>query len=100
MRRPARLSMAISAAITTYGATVSAQTVPPFDFSIKNIIRGPEVYGRQPDNVRWSADSKWIYFTWLEPGTDWRERPRPFRGRAGPRAKPGTGAVRKADTPR
>ena len=36
-------------------------------------MRGPELYGRQPDNIHWSADSRWIYFTWLEPGTDWRE---------------------------
>src|SRR3954467_1131507 len=98
MRRPARLSMAISAAITTYGATLTAQTAPPFDFSIKNIMRGPEVYGRQPDNVRWSADSKWIYFTWLEPGSDWRERPRQFRVRAVPGAKPERVSIREADT--
>lgn len=44
-----------------------------FNFSIKNIMRGPELYGRPPGDVRWSNDSKWIYFTWLEPGTDWRE---------------------------
>ena len=27
-----------------------------FDFSIKNMMRGPELYGREPQNVRWSAD--------------------------------------------
>ena len=51
-------------------ASLGAQQTKPFDFSIKNIMRGPELYGRQPDNVHWSADSKWIYFSWLEPGTD------------------------------
>jgi len=49
---------------------LSGQADKPFDFSIKNIMRGPELYGRRPENVHWSADSKWIYFTWLEPGTD------------------------------
>jgi dipeptidyl aminopeptidase/acylaminoacyl peptidase len=98
MRRLERLAMAISATISAYAAPLSAQTAPPFDFSIKNIMRGPELYGRQPDNVRWSADSKWIYFTWLEPGSDWRERPRQFRVRAAPGAKPERVSIREADT--
>jgi len=51
-------------------------------------MRGPEVYGREPTNVRWSADGQWIYFEWLEPGSDWREDPKPFRVRAEPGAKP------------
>jgi dipeptidyl aminopeptidase/acylaminoacyl peptidase len=79
-------------------ASVGAQQTKPFDFSIKNIMRGPELYGRQPDNVHWSADSKWIYFTWLEPGTDWRERPQQFRVRAVPGAKPERVSIRQADT--
>ncbi|HEX6626317.1 MAG TPA: prolyl oligopeptidase family serine peptidase [Gemmatimonadaceae bacterium] len=79
-------------------AAAGAQQSKPFDFSIKNIMRGPELYGRQPQNVRWSADSKWIYFTWLEPGTDWRETPRQFRVRAVPGAKPERVSIREADT--
>jgi dipeptidyl aminopeptidase/acylaminoacyl peptidase len=68
---------------------LGAQQAPStFDFSIKNIMRGPELYGRVPQDVRWSADSKWIYFNWLEPGTDWRETPKRFRVRAVPGAKP------------
>jgi dipeptidyl aminopeptidase/acylaminoacyl peptidase len=69
-----------------------------FDFSIKNIMRGPELYGRQPDNVHWSADSKWIYFTWLEPGTDWRDRPKQFRVRAVAGAKPERVSIQQADS--
>src|SRR4051812_12761496 len=76
---------------------VAAQSAP-FDFSIRNIMRGPELYGRQPQNVRWSADSKWIYFNWLEPGTDWREAPKQFRVRAVPGAKPERVSIREADT--
>ncbi|MEP6618592.1 MAG: prolyl oligopeptidase family serine peptidase [bacterium] len=59
-----------------------------FDFSIKNIMRGPELYGRAPANVHWSADGKWIYFQWNEPGTDWREPARPYRVRATAGAAP------------
>ncbi|MEO8576492.1 MAG: prolyl oligopeptidase family serine peptidase [Gemmatimonadales bacterium] len=67
---------------------MAQQPASKFDFSIKNIMRGPELYGRQPQDVRWSADSKWIYFTWLEPGTDWRETPKRFRVRAVAGSKP------------
>jgi hypothetical protein len=74
------------------GVPVAAQQNPAaqsrFDFSIKNIMRGPELYGRQPTDIRWSADTKWIYFTWLEPGTDWRESVKRFRVPAAPGAKP------------
>ena len=59
-----------------------------FDLSIKNIMRGPELYGRVPQDVRWSADSRWIYFTWAPPGTSWKDRAMPYRVRAVPGAKP------------
>ncbi|HEY4303334.1 MAG TPA: prolyl oligopeptidase family serine peptidase [Gemmatimonadaceae bacterium] len=72
-------------------ATLAAQH---FDFSIKNMMRGPELYGREPQNVRWSADGKWIYFSWLEPGSDWRLPSTSFRVRAEAGAKP----ERVADT--
>ncbi len=68
-------------------APLSAQQ-PAFDFSIKNMMRGPELYGRAPGNVRWSADSKWIYFTWLEPGRPFYEQPTLFRVRAARGSKP------------
>src|ERR1700687_1487057 len=79
-------------------APLTAQQSRPFDFSIKNIMRGPELYGRHPDNVHWSADSKCIYFTWLEPGSDWRERPRQFRVHAVPGAKPERVSIQQADS--
>jgi dipeptidyl aminopeptidase/acylaminoacyl peptidase len=63
-------------------SAVPAQPATAFEFSIKNIMRGPELYGRQPQRIQWSADSKWIYFNWNPPGTDWREPARPYRVRA------------------
>jgi dipeptidyl aminopeptidase/acylaminoacyl peptidase len=80
------------------GPPAAAQQSKPFDFSIRNIMRGPELYGRQPENVRWSADSKWIYFTWLEPATDWREQPKQFRVRAVPGAKPERVSIQQVDS--
>lgn len=53
-----------------------------FDLSIPNIMRGPELYGRPPQNPRFTPDGQWIYFNWLPPGTDWRETPKPYRVRA------------------
>jgi Tol biopolymer transport system component len=69
-------------------ASSSSEAQSKFDFSIKNIMRGPELYGRPPSDIHWSADSKWIYFNWVEAGTDWREQPKRFRVRAVPGAKP------------
>src|SRR5205085_9153875 len=88
----------ISFALLCASLPVGAQQTKPFDFSIKNLMRGPELYGRQPTDVRWSADSKWIYFTWLEPGTDWRETPKQFRVRAVPGSKPERVSIQQVDS--
>jgi dipeptidyl aminopeptidase/acylaminoacyl peptidase len=36
----------------------------PFALTIDNIMRGPGLVGYEPTAVRWSADSKKIYFSW------------------------------------
>ena len=69
------------------GAPLAAQQAK-FDFTIKNMMRGPELYGREPAQVRWSPDGRWIYFQWLPPGTDWREPMRPHRIRPQAGAQP------------
>src|SRR5438128_1679409 len=89
-RSSARAAVAALARMTALlllsRATAAAQA--PFRFTVENIMRGPELYGREPQNVRWSADGQWIYFNWLEPGADWREAAKPFRVRAVPGSKP------------
>jgi dipeptidyl aminopeptidase/acylaminoacyl peptidase len=84
--------LSFSLALALLPATLSAQSAtsarPGFDFSIANIMRGPELYGRAPSAVRWSADGRWIYFQWNEAGTGWREPLRPYRVRAEAGAKP------------
>ena len=67
--------------------TSSAQR-PAFDLGISNIMRGPELYGREPQRVRWSADGRTIYFYWNEPGTKWSEPLQPYRVSATPGARP------------
>ena len=80
------LSVALSASLGAQAT--SAPSSAPFDFSIRNIMRGPELYGRAPTNVRWSADGRWIHFLWNAAGTDWREPLRPYRVRAVAGAQP------------
>src|SRR5688572_19534514 len=76
----------------------ASNATKPFDFTIANIMRGPELYGRPPQQVAWSADNRWIYFRWVEPGADWRETPKPYRVRAVPGARPERVADAQLDT--
>jgi dipeptidyl aminopeptidase/acylaminoacyl peptidase len=38
-----------------------------FDLSVENIMRGELLVGRSPDEVRWSPDSRHVYYRWREP---------------------------------
>jgi hypothetical protein len=59
-----------------------------FHLDVASIMRGEETVGRAPGGVQWSADSKWIYFQWAAPGTDWRVAASPYRVRAEAGARP------------
>jgi dipeptidyl aminopeptidase/acylaminoacyl peptidase len=39
----------------------------PFDLSVANLMRGELLVGRSPNEVRWSEDSRWVYFRWRDP---------------------------------
>jgi hypothetical protein len=55
-------SFRLAAPLLVLPAVLAAQAATPwsdFDFSIRNIMRGPELHGRAPTNVRWSADGRW-----------------------------------------
>ncbi|MBK9154221.1 MAG: S9 family peptidase [Chloracidobacterium sp.] len=61
------LSFIFVLALCLQPIAVSAQTAvqtKPFDLTIDNIMRGPGLVGYEPSAVRWSADSKKIYFNW------------------------------------
>ncbi len=81
-----RIALAVAAFVPA-AATAQAQNAN-FDFTIRNIMRGPELYGREPSQVRWSPDGQWIYFQWLPSGSDWRDQLRPYRVRAQAGATP------------
>ena len=79
----------LGASIALATSAAHAQTAAaPFEFTIPSIMRGPEHVGRPPVDVRWTHDSQWIYFRWVEPGTDWREDLKWFRVRAQPGSRP------------
>ena len=88
--------MRISFARAALAALLAAPALPAqqpaaaarLELTVPSIMRGPEVYGREPQLVRWTPDGRWIYFMWNEPGTDWREPLRQYRVRAAAGARP------------
>ena len=42
----------------------------PFQLTVDSIMRGPDLVGSAPSGVRWSGDSRSIYFDWQKPGED------------------------------
>src|SRR5438552_10953333 len=50
-------------AIFLFALAAHAQT---FDLSIENIMRGPNLYGYTPEEVRWTPDGGKIYFSWKQ----------------------------------
>jgi hypothetical protein len=80
------LSCVLSLAVC--GSALTAQAPAKFEFTIKNMMRGPEIYGREPAQIRWTPDGQWIYFQWLPPGSDFRDAVKPYRIRMEPGAKP------------
>src|SRR5690242_4369594 len=68
----ARRTLAVLLSSSFFGlpSTIIAQNAPKphFDLTIANIMRGPELYGREPQDIRWSPDGQWIYFQWLPAG--------------------------------
>src|SRR5262245_66628001 len=62
-------------ALTACGASLKAQQSSPaanskFVLSVDSIMRGPKLVGYPPSDLRWSGDSKELYFEWRMPGED------------------------------
>jgi dipeptidyl aminopeptidase/acylaminoacyl peptidase len=66
-----------------------ADYVPPavrsheFDLSIRSIMRAEENVGLSPAQIRWTDDSRWIYFQWQPGGFPWDEGRSLYRVPAG-----------------
>lgn len=48
-------------------ASIPERRDPSFELSVANIMRGELLVGRSPSEVRWSDDSRWVYFRWRDP---------------------------------
>lgn len=54
------------------GPAVFTEQAPAagFPLTVDNIMRGPELVGNPPSNLRWSGDSRELYFEWRMPKED------------------------------
>jgi dipeptidyl aminopeptidase/acylaminoacyl peptidase len=52
----------------TSATGTARQTALPL--TVDSIMRGPDLVGSAPSSVRWSGDSRAIYFEWQKPGED------------------------------
>ena len=54
------------------GAVAAEQTATParFALTVDSIMREPALVGYPPSDLRWSGDSKELYFEWRMPGED------------------------------
>ena len=57
-----KLLVPLAAAVLLLQAPAAAK----FALTIDNIMRGPGLVGYEPAQVRWSGDSKQIYFQWKQ----------------------------------
>src|SRR5688500_19705354 len=60
-------------ALGVCGVVVSAQTPAPaarFSLTVDSIMRGPALVGYPPSDLRWSGDSKELFFEWRMHGED------------------------------
>ena len=56
--------------MVTTGAAREQNGAKPFALTVDSIMRGPELVGNPPNNLRWSGDSTELFFEWLIPRDD------------------------------
>jgi len=59
-----------AASVSTEQQASPKPQAPGFALTVDSIMRGPELVGNPPNNLRWSGDSKELYFEWLMPKED------------------------------
>ena len=57
-------------AVGLMGQAASPKPQAAFELTVDSIMRGPELVGNPPNNLRWSGDSKELYFEWRMPKED------------------------------
>ena len=61
-----RISLLVLALALLAGQRSQITAQGKFLLTIDNIMRGPELYGYPPQQVRWSGDNQRIYFQWKQ----------------------------------
>ena len=51
-------------------ALAAAAPSPKFELTVDSIMRGPKLVGYPPSGLRWSGDSRELYFEWRRSGED------------------------------
>lgn len=62
-----RLRLILTPALVLLAAGPLSAQQPGFDLSVQNIMRGEGLVGRSPSEVRWSEDSRYVFFRWRDP---------------------------------
>ncbi len=62
--------MAAASALLAQSTPAPAAKPPVMTLTVDSIMRGPALVGSSPSNVRWSADSSKIYFSWQKAGAE------------------------------
>src|SRR5690606_18912146 len=70
---------ALTAASPGHAQPAARAAASTFELSVANIMRGPEHVGSPPTAIRWTDDSRWIYFRWKPGGRPWHEEPALYR---------------------
>jgi len=62
----------VPAAVTVLAAAafVAAAPSPKLELTVDGIMRGPQLVGYPPSGLRWSGDSRELYFEWRRGGED------------------------------
>ncbi len=61
---------ALTAGQSGPGQAPRAAAPPRFALTVDNIMRGPDLVGYPPSDLRWSGDSSVLYFEWRKPGEE------------------------------
>src|SRR5271169_3912083 len=69
-----RFPLALAAFIFACLLASQADPAGKFALTIDNIMRGPQLFGYEPSEVRWSGDGERIYFQWKQ-ASDARIKP-------------------------
>jgi dipeptidyl aminopeptidase/acylaminoacyl peptidase len=69
MKKLLTLMCAVAAMAGAFTDATAARQAS-FPLTVDSIMRGPELVGNAPNNLRWSGDSKELYFEWLMPKED------------------------------